>query len=346
MSESEKDKHGTDKSKKKPEQKNKGFFAALYGGVGLMLTLAVVIGYQAFVFESERQNENPRLADVPTANAENGQPVGSSFENPGNYGYLTPEDRGEKSQIGEPMLESAPDDTAKAQPKATATPAPTATATPAPDAVVPSQAPAAAQTAGNAEELTDDAANGQETQPVSGTGITDEAPADTGADGAYGGYAAEDDEDDGISVYPAFRMFEDSARMAWPLTGELVMPFSMDHVVYDKTLDQYRTNDSISIAAAEGTAVRAAAEGLVASITTTRENGKTVVVDHGNGWRTTYCQLRDDVPVSVGSVVAQGEVLGSVGAPSLYSVLLGPHLEFSVARSGAMLNPLDMLAQE
>ena len=134
--------------------------------------------------------------------------------------------------------------------------------------------------------------------------------------------------------------------MAWPLSGEIVMAFSMDHVIYDKTLEQYRTNDSISIAAQPGTEVRAAAEGLVAEITTTRENGKTVVVDHGNGWRTTYSQLQDNVPVSVGSVVQKGQIIGGVGEPSLYSVLLGPHLEFAVAQNGTALNPKDVLVRE
>ena len=338
MIESEKDKHATDKSKKKPEpQKKTGFYTALYGGVGLMLTLAVVIGYKTFAPEAMTPNPNPGLSDTADIGGQDSQAVGRSNETPGNFGYLTPEDRGEQSDIGEPLLEATPDDTAKAVPKES----------PEPAVVVPTPAPAT-QSPPPAASMTE-----PETQTVDSTAVVQESGEEATAPGEqkeieymYGVNGTEDSaEASGITAPPSFTVFEEGDAMAWPLTGEIVMAYSMDHVIYDKTLDQYRTNSSISIASEEGAEVRAAADGLVTAVEKSRENGRTVVLEHGNGWQTTYCQLQDDVPVDVGSVVKQGQVLGNVSAPSMYSVLLGPHLDFSVARSGVVMNPLDMLAK-
>ena len=143
---------------------------------------------------------------------------------------------------------------------------------------------------------------------------------------------------------PAFEAFAEGATMIWPLVGEVIMPFSMDALVYDRTLDQFRTNDSISIAAAAGTQVRAAADGIVISVKNTREQGNVIVVDNGNGWTTTYSQLQDGVLVEEGDVVRRSQVIGGVGNPSIFSVLLGNHLEFRVARDDVAKNPLDLLA--
>jgi len=141
---------------------------------------------------------------------------------------------------------------------------------------------------------------------------------------------------------PTFEAFAEGSAMIWPLVGEVVMPFSMDRLVYDQTLDQFRTNDSISIAAAPGTQVRAAADGIVTAVKNTRERGNVVVVDNGNGWTTTYSQLQDGVLVNEGDVVRKSQVIGGVGNPSIFSVLLGNHLEFRVARDDVAKNPLDI----
>jgi len=145
------------------------------------------------------------------------------------------------------------------------------------------------------------------------------------------------------SPVETFEAFAEGSSMTWPLIGEIVMPFSMDALVYDRTLDQFRTNDSISIAAAPGTQVRAASDGVVTAVKNTRERGNVVVVDNGNGWTTTYSQLQDGVLVSEGDIVRRSQVIGGVGNPSIFSVLLGNHLEFSVARDDVAKNPLDIL---
>lgn len=131
----------------------------------------------------------------------------------------------------------------------------------------------------------------------------------------------------------------------WPLEGDIVMDFSSDALVYDATLEQYRTNDCICISASQGTPVKAAADGTVESVSYDDENGYTVTVFHSNGWRTTYGQLNEDTAVSQGDIVKAGDIIGTIAPPTKYSVALGDHLSFAVLENDTAIDPKVALAQ-
>lgn len=142
-----------------------------------------------------------------------------------------------------------------------------------------------------------------------------------------------------------FSLFDDTKEMTWPVFGQIVMDYSMETAIYDKTLEQYRTNDSIAISAEEGTEVLAAAEGIVEQIYADVEDGNTIVINHGNGWVSTYSQLQDNILVAVGQIVAEGEVIGTVGKPSNYSANLGTHLDFKITKDNISTDPKLVLAE-
>lgn len=146
-----------------------------------------------------------------------------------------------------------------------------------------------------------------------------------------------------IPVKEVFLNFNENENMLWPVEGNVVLDYSMEHTIYDPTLDQYRVNDSISIEAEKGTSVKAAALGTVVSVTNDEQNGYTVVLEHGNGWQSIYSQLQGDVAVSENEVVEAGEVIGGIGDPSRYSVMLGNHLDFSVTKDGVSIDPKTIL---
>jgi murein DD-endopeptidase MepM/ murein hydrolase activator NlpD len=145
---------------------------------------------------------------------------------------------------------------------------------------------------------------------------------------------------------PNYTLFDDGNEMTMPCDGQIVMDYSADTAVYDATLDQYRTNDSICIAADVDSEVCAAFDGVVEAITNDRVTGNSVVLSHGNGWRTTYSQLSDNVLVTEGEVVCEGDVVGYVGMPSVYSEALGPHLTFTVSKDDASVDPKTVLRSE
>lgn len=126
---------------------------------------------------------------------------------------------------------------------------------------------------------------------------------------------------------------------AYPVDGEIVMAYSVDHAIYDPTLDQYRTNASISLSAKQGTEVKAAADGVVKEVKTDAEAGNVVVIEHAENWLTTYGQLADTVKVKEGETVKQGQVIGYVDTPTKYGVALGDHLEFAMEQNGESKDP-------
>lgn len=67
------------------------------------------------------------------------------------------------------------------------------------------------------------------------------------------------------------------------------------------------------------------------------ECGNGVVIDHGGGWETQYCHMRNgSVAVTQGTKVETGTVLGMVGNSGLASF---PHVHLSVRYEGAVVDP-------
>ena len=67
--------------------------------------------------------------------------------------------------------------------------------------------------------------------------------------------------------------------------------------------------------------------------------GNTIVIDHGNGYKTLYAHL-SQVSEYCGAVVTAGKVIGLSGSTGNSS---GPHLHFEVRVPGGYLNPLKVL---
>lgn len=145
---------------------------------------------------------------------------------------------------------------------------------------------------------------------------------------------------------PAPEEKKDTAKpvsFMYPLKGEVVLPYSIDHAIYDPTLEQYRTNASVSFSAEQGAEVKAAAEGTVQAVKEDTEAGNTIVISHADGWLTTYGQLKDAVEVKEGEKVKQGQVIGSVDNSTKYGAALGTHLEFAMEQNGQPRDPGDYL---
>ena len=145
---------------------------------------------------------------------------------------------------------------------------------------------------------------------------------------------------------------EAEARGAVPLTGAITSGSlgSLDWPVDGRVLYQFGpaagpdntriTWHGIGIAAPQGTAVKAVAQGTVALVGPLGTYLTTVIVDHGGGFYTVYATL-DDATVTKGQRVARGEVIGHVGGESLDQ---GSHLHFEIRGPGQIaLDPLNWL---
>jgi murein DD-endopeptidase MepM/ murein hydrolase activator NlpD len=64
-----------------------------------------------------------------------------------------------------------------------------------------------------------------------------------------------------------------------------------------------------------------------------------IALRHAGGYETRYLHL-SEIDVSAGGRVAQGDVIGYVGATGLAT---GPHLDFRILMHGKLVNPTKMI---
>ena len=96
----------------------------------------------------------------------------------------------------------------------------------------------------------------------------------------------------------------------------------------------------IDIAAKQGTMIKSSGSGTV----TMAEDdlyytGGTVIMDHGHGISTIYSHLQN-VLVSVGDKINQGDIIGTVGSTGRST---GPHLDFRVNWFQTRLDPMSVI---
>lgn len=108
----------------------------------------------------------------------------------------------------------------------------------------------------------------------------------------------------------------------------------------------YRTPKShqgVDYTVAEGSSIFATADGVVKEISDKNSTlGKTVVIDHGNGYRTSYSHLMS-VLVRLGQKVQRGDVIALSGNSGLS---LAPHLHYEVRYNGLRVDPVHYFFME
>jgi murein DD-endopeptidase MepM/ murein hydrolase activator NlpD len=113
-------------------------------------------------------------------------------------------------------------------------------------------------------------------------------------------------------------------QMAWPATGPISGVYGSQRILNGEPRTPH---GGVDIAAPAGTLVGAMASGVVSLAETGMYfTGGTVMVDHGHGLHSIYVHL-DEVRVTVGQQLRQGQTLGTVGATGRAT---GPHLHWGV----------------
>jgi murein DD-endopeptidase MepM/ murein hydrolase activator NlpD len=146
-------------------------------------------------------------------------------------------------------------------------------------------------------------------------------------------------------------------NLAMPVEGDVTKDFDKENLKESKTMQQWETHEGIDIAADLGTEVKAAQNGKIVDVfkdDTILQNlksgfGVTVVIDHGNGIRTMYSNLADDLKVKKGDAVKKGQTIGVVGDTAVREAVSieGSHLHFVVLKKSGKeyvtANPLEYI---
>lgn len=108
----------------------------------------------------------------------------------------------------------------------------------------------------------------------------------------------------------------------------------------------YRTlksHQGVDYTVAEGSSIFATADGTVKEISDKSSTlGKTIVIDHGNGYQTSYSHLLS-VLVTRGQKVQRGDVIARSGNSGLS---LAPHLHYEVRYNGIRIDPIHYFFME
>ncbi|HWH00058.1 MAG TPA: M23 family metallopeptidase [Pilimelia sp.] len=102
-----------------------------------------------------------------------------------------------------------------------------------------------------------------------------------------------------------------------------------------------RQHEGIDIAAATGTPVRAAADGVVRKASWYGGYGNAVIIDHGGGVSTLYAH-NSSLTVKPGERVRAGQLVAKVGSTGDST---GPHLHFEVEVDGKKVDPRPWFAR-
>jgi murein hydrolase activator len=128
----------------------------------------------------------------------------------------------------------------------------------------------------------------------------------------------------------------DIGKLDWPVEGSIIYNFGPERLPSGAMI----RHNGIAIGAEAGTPVKAVEAGSVELVQNLGTYGLTVILAHGNGYRSIYTNL-NEVKVSLNAPIAKGQVIGSVGGANTDE---GAHLYFEIrGERGIALDPADWL---
>ena len=124
-----------------------------------------------------------------------------------------------------------------------------------------------------------------------------------------------------------------------PLNGQIQKPYSIDKVIYSKTLELWKTHDGIDISSQIGENVKSIEKGTVEKVYDDLFYGTTVVIDHGQGYKSSYSNLNSKVNVKEKQTVTKGQVIGKVSNTSIGEIKDEAHLHFTLFKDNNNVDP-------
>ena len=169
--------------------------------------------------------------------------------------------------------------------------------------------------------------------PAMSDAATEEETADSGEEGEEAAEPQEEPE-------PQNTFSETVTSYVWPVQGNVQTPYSIQTLMYDSTMADWRTHDGIDITCQLGEPVLAAAGGTVVAVKSDDLLGTVVEIDHSNGTHSFYANLAGQPPVNPGEVVTMGQIIGSVGGTALGEINQISHLHFAMTEDGLSADPM------
>ncbi len=131
-----------------------------------------------------------------------------------------------------------------------------------------------------------------------------------------------------------------------PVSGSIIKDYVADGVVYNQTLNLYSGHKAIDFASEEGAVVKAVYQGVIESIESSKLEGTTLILDHGNGLKSVYNSIEVSEDLEVGDSLHKGDVIGTISTNNRLEYKDGAHLHFEVLENGQKIDPYKYLVTE
>ena len=137
-----------------------------------------------------------------------------------------------------------------------------------------------------------------------------------------------------LTALPTPKPTREPLIFQWPVNGEIIGAYAPETMVWSQTLSQWQTHPALDIAAGAGEAVCACADGTVAEVWEDALWGKSIRIEHADGYASLYANLSTLKLVSVGDAVRAGQTISAVGRSAGAESELPWHLHFALEKDG------------
>ncbi len=120
--------------------------------------------------------------------------------------------------------------------------------------------------------------------------------------------------------------------------------FSNTELVFNPTMQHWATHEGLDMKAQAGSEVYCPFDGKVKSVDTDTFYGTTVVITHDGGYETTY-RLLDEVSLTAGSNIKEGDKIGVISDSALAEIAQGAHLHLELTKDGVRVDPAEYMQE-
>lgn len=128
-----------------------------------------------------------------------------------------------------------------------------------------------------------------------------------------------------------------------PMNGEIIKVYSVDKLLFSKTLESWKTHDGVDIKANLGESVKSIEKGIVEKVYEDSFLGITIIIDHGQGYKSIYSNLDSSVNVKEKQIVKKSYIIGKLGKTSIGEIKDEPHIHFMLMFNNKVIDPISKI---
>lgn len=125
-------------------------------------------------------------------------------------------------------------------------------------------------------------------------------------------------------------------------SGQISRDYTDTLMVWNPSLEQYSTHTGIDFKSQDGN-VYAVCDGTVKKVGSNNLDGNYIVIEHADGYQSTYKSLQEPSTLKAGAKVKQGQLIGKMSSTQGSESLDGDHLHLEMTKNGEFINPLEVI---